>query len=464
MVLIFDPTDFLRSPMTHSNASPTYTYRLTALYITSLGVVAGLAIAGQVLVRHMLAQQGNDLQVVTLLQQKQILCQEISKSALVLRLTPGNGDRQNRQTEFQASLDAWKKSGERIKQEVAQLASQDSDLAREISALEPVGKAMVDSAKAIATAEPGASNVRRKPGNSPIPALLRSENTLMQKTEQVILTYNQQAQRRVDALKTVELGLLGITLLVLLLEGLVVFRPAVKKIQAAVAALADSLQVTQATADQLTIAQEQSQRLLLNILPESIADRLKQNHNAIADGFAEVTILFADIVGFTELSSRLSPHELVHLLNQIFSSFDHLAEKHQLEKIKTIGDAYMVVGGLPMPRSDHATAIADMALDMQRAIDQFNTATGNSLSMRIGINTGSVVAGVIGIKKFIYDLWGDTVNIASRMESHSLPGSIQLTESTYQYLQGHYHLEPRGAVQIKGKGEMQTYWLKARKH
>ncbi|MBE9130021.1 MULTISPECIES: adenylate/guanylate cyclase domain-containing protein [unclassified Coleofasciculus] len=209
--------------------------------------------------------------------------------------------------------------------------------------------------------------------------------------------------------------------------------------------------------------QEKSERLLLNILPEPIAKKLKQNQNCIADGFAEVTILFADIVGFTQLASQISPTELVNLLNEIFSAFDRLTEKHGLEKIKTIGDAYMVAGGLPMPRSDHAEAIADMALDMQQDVRQFNDKHGAKLNIRIGINTGPVVAGVIGTKKFIYDLWGDAVNTASRMESHGIAGAIQVSLSTYELLKNRFELKERGAIPIKGKGEMTTYLLIGRK-
>ncbi|MGE5659300.1 MAG: adenylate/guanylate cyclase domain-containing protein [Actinomycetota bacterium] len=222
------------------------------------------------------------------------------------------------------------------------------------------------------------------------------------------------------------------------------------------------LRVAQRTKE-LQYQQEQSERLLLNILPEEIAERLKQGTSVIADNFADVTVLFADLVGFTKISDRISPSELVHLLNEIFSTFDQLAEKHGLEKIKTIGDAYMVVGGLPTPRSDHAIAIAEMALDMQQAISQFKTSSGEAFKIRIGINTGPVVAGVIGLKKFIYDLWGDTVNIASRMESQGLPGYIQVTEATYERLQKQYQLEKRGTIQVKGKGEMVTYFLQARR-
>ncbi|WP_366048927.1 adenylate/guanylate cyclase domain-containing protein [Microcoleus sp. PH2017_11_PCY_U_A] len=205
--------------------------------------------------------------------------------------------------------------------------------------------------------------------------------------------------------------------------------------------------------------QEKSEKLLLNILPQSIAKRLKQRERNIAEAFAEVTILFADIVGFTQLSSQISPQELVYLLNEIFSEFDRLTDLYHLEKIKTIGDAYMVAGGIPSPRSDGAEAVAEMAIGMQEAIGLFNIAHGHSLSIRIGINTGAVVAGVIGTKKFIYDLWGDAVNTASRMESHGLPGCIHVTEATRKLLCDKYVFEDRGVISIKGKGEMRTYLL-----
>ena len=210
--------------------------------------------------------------------------------------------------------------------------------------------------------------------------------------------------------------------------------------------------------------QQQTERLLLNILPEPIADRLKQETSTtIAEDFAEVSVMFADIVGFTQMASSLSPIELIDLLNQIFSAFDRLSEKHGLEKIKTVGDAYMVVGGLPTRRADHAEAIAEMALDIQSAIAKFREETGKDFNIRIGINTGPVVAGVIGIKKFSYDLWGDTVNIASRMESHGIPGQVQVTPATYERLREQYLFQERGAIQVKGKGEMTTYFLMGRK-
>lgn len=215
----------------------------------------------------------------------------------------------------------------------------------------------------------------------------------------------------------------------------------------------------QAYLKQLEEEQEKSERLLLNILPKPIADRLKQGQNVIADSFPEVTVLFADIVGFTHLSDLVSPTVLVELLNDIFSAFDRLVEQYDLEKIKTIGDSYMVAGGLPLPRADHAEAIAAMALDMQQEIAKFQTEYVDPFYMRIGIHTGPVVAGVIGHKKFTYDMWGDTVNIASRMELHGIAGRIQVTEAIYQRLQETFRFEPRGYIDVKGKGQMKTYFL-----
>lgn len=222
-------------------------------------------------------------------------------------------------------------------------------------------------------------------------------------------------------------------------------------------------QRVEARTAELRKEKERSEQLLLNILPAEIAERLKQSDASPAEHFEEATILFADIVGFTNLAAKLEPMQLVDGLNQIFSAFDQLTEKYNLEKIKTIGDAYMVVGGLPVPREDHAFAIADMALDMQAHMQNLDTILGNSLQLRIGINTGPVIAGVIGIKKFIYDLWGDAVNIASRMESQGKPGYIQVTEATYVRLRDRYVLEPRGSIPVKGRGEMTTYWLLGRR-
>ncbi|MGB7444819.1 MAG: adenylate/guanylate cyclase domain-containing protein [Coleofasciculaceae cyanobacterium] len=215
--------------------------------------------------------------------------------------------------------------------------------------------------------------------------------------------------------------------------------------------------------EEIEVERQKSERLLLNILPEPIAVRLKQKHQTIADSFAEVTVLFADIVGFTKLSQRVPPEKLVNLLNEIFCKFDELTERHGLEKIKTIGDAYMVAGGLPKHRTDHAEAIAEMALAMQEEVAKFSAKYGETLKIRIGINSGPVVAGVIGSKKFIYDLWGDAVNTASRMESHGIAGSIQVTADTYKILQDKYLLEERGIIEIKGKGKMTTYLLLGKK-
>ncbi len=204
---------------------------------------------------------------------------------------------------------------------------------------------------------------------------------------------------------------------------------------------------------------DKADRLLLNILPAPIANRLKQNETTIADGFAEVTILFSDIVGFTQMAECLSPTELVALLDEIFSTFDAIVETHGLEKIKTIGDEYMAVAGLPLPASDHARRAAEAALAMQAAIGQFRDGNGQPIQLRIGLHSGPVVAGVIGRRKFAYDLWGDAVNLASRMESQGEPGKIQVTAATYQHLHDRYRLPLRGNLTVKGKGAMATYWL-----
>jgi adenylate cyclase len=213
---------------------------------------------------------------------------------------------------------------------------------------------------------------------------------------------------------------------------------------------------------ELGLEQARSEKLLLNILPKSIANRLKDNDMRIADSHESVTILFADIVGFTKLTASMSPADLVDLLSQLFSRFDQLADKYGLEKIKTIGDGYMVVGGAPMSLEGHASIIAKLALEMQQELADFNTLTGQNLQMRVGISSGAVVAGVIGTSKFAYDIWGDPVNMASRMEQTAMPDSIQVSEATYKLIKKDYKLEARGLVQIKGKGEVNTYQLKGK--
>ncbi|HTJ46810.1 MAG TPA: adenylate/guanylate cyclase domain-containing protein [Kofleriaceae bacterium] len=211
--------------------------------------------------------------------------------------------------------------------------------------------------------------------------------------------------------------------------------------------------------EQLADEKQKSERLLLNVLPGPIAERLKTSDGVIVDKFEAVSVLFADIVGFTALSSRTTPEALVTMLDELFSAFDQLAEKHGLEKIKTIGDAYMVVSGIPDPRPDHAESIARMAIDMLGELHAYAKRQGTDLTIRVGINTGSVVAGVIGRKKFIYDLWGDTVNTASRMESHGVAGRIHVTQATYELLRDEFEFEARSPIEIKGKGTMQTYLL-----
>ncbi len=210
---------------------------------------------------------------------------------------------------------------------------------------------------------------------------------------------------------------------------------------------------------QLIDSQEKTERLLLNILPEPIAQRLQQTEGVIADHFENVSVLFADMVGFTQLASQICPTDLIVKLNSIFSEFDQLTEQYGLEKIKTIGDGYMVASGLPIPRHDHADAVLEIALAMQQSIARLTQQTMEPLSLRIGIHTGPVVAGVIGIKKFSYDLWGDTVNTASRMEQHGLPGCIQITEATYSQLSQQHLFTERGVIDVKGKGKMKTYLL-----
>ena len=214
--------------------------------------------------------------------------------------------------------------------------------------------------------------------------------------------------------------------------------------------------------EMLHIEQMKSEKLMLNILPKPIADRLKKGEKNIAGSYPEVTVLFSDLVGFTKMSAKKTAPELVKLLNDIFSRFDKRAELLGLEKIKTIGDAYMAVGGLPIPRSDHAEIVADMALGMYEDLADFNQANQQEIQMRIGIHSGPVVAGVIGFTKFSYDLWGNTVNTASRMESTSGNGRIQVSAITHELLKEHFVLEEREVIECKGLGPMLTSYVNAR--
>ena len=214
--------------------------------------------------------------------------------------------------------------------------------------------------------------------------------------------------------------------------------------------------------EMLHIEQMKSEKLMLNILPKPIADRLKKGEKNIAGSYPEVTVLFSDLVGFTKMSAKKTAPELVKLLNDIFSRFDKRAELLGLEKIKTIGDAYMAVGGLPIPRSDHAEIVADMALGMYEDLADFNQANQQEIQMRIGIHSGPVVAGVIGFTKFSYDLWGNTVNTASRMESTSGNGRIQVSAITCELLKEHFVLEEREVIECKGLGPMLTSYVNAR--
>ena len=209
---------------------------------------------------------------------------------------------------------------------------------------------------------------------------------------------------------------------------------------------------------QKNIFQQKSETLLLNILPKEIAAILKNESRTIPDHYEEASVLFADMVGFTPLSAQLPPVEMVELLNEAFSFFDSLLDKYNVEKIRTIGDSYMVASGVPRQRSDHAQALVRMALEMRDYVAGHEFCNGHRVSFRIGINSGSMIAGVIGRRKFVYDVWGDAVNVASRMESHGLGGAVQITQTTYELIKDEFVCEPRGAVNVKGKGEMEV-WL-----
>ncbi len=215
-------------------------------------------------------------------------------------------------------------------------------------------------------------------------------------------------------------------------------------------------------ARQVEKANAENERLLLNILPPSIADRLRQGEVLIADNFDEMAVLFADVVDFTPYSSTRPAREVVAVLNQIFSVFDGLVDRHRLEKIKTVGDAYMVVGGLT-PNGGGIDEVAEMALDMIREMGSYRTDAGVEMQIRVGLHLGPGIGGVIGLKKFIYDVWGDTVNTASRMESHGEPGRIQVTAETVERLQAAYLFERRGTLEVKGKGLVETFFLVGRR-
>jgi adenylate cyclase len=211
--------------------------------------------------------------------------------------------------------------------------------------------------------------------------------------------------------------------------------------------------------NQKNMFQQKSEILLLNILSKEIAAILKNESRTIADHYDEASVLFADMVGFTPLSAQLPPVEMVELLNEVFSLFDSLLDKYGVEKIRTIGDSYMVASGVPRGRPDHAQALAHMALEMRDYISTHEFRNGQHVSFRIGINSGSMIAGVIGRRKFVYDVWGDAVNIAIRMESHGLGNAVQITQATYELIKNEFVCEPRGTVNVKGKGELRYHFL-----
>ncbi len=203
--------------------------------------------------------------------------------------------------------------------------------------------------------------------------------------------------------------------------------------------------------------------LLVRILPARIAERMRGGEQHIADRFDEASVLFVDIVGFIRLSAQLKPEQIVSLLESVFAAFDELVEKHGLEKIKTIGDAYLVAAGLPEPRADHAEAIAGFALDLQQTAHGLNGPDGSQVEIRIGLHCGPLIAGVIGESRFLYDMWGDTVNVASSMESLGMPGKIQVSNEANNILTEKFAFDPRGKIEVKGRGEMQTWWMTGRR-
>jgi adenylate cyclase len=416
--------------------------RFTRLYVASLGAIALLSIAGQVFVQQQLARQSHDISIITAAQKRQTLCERLLKATLAVQVSPP-GDRASSVQQLEALLTEWEATRTAIRQEMQTMVS-----AQEMAEVDPTFDRLKPLATEIVAMAKQAAATDQAP-TIPVARLIQAGTEFNQTIDEILVWYTAKAQNGISHLRMMEFGLLGLTIGTLLLEGLLVFRPAIGKLK-------DTLQALEESLSNLSIEQAKSEKLLLNILPSP-----KLKSEAIADSFSEATVLFADIVGFTELSSRLTPQELVQCLNQIFSCFDNIAEKYGLEKIKTIGDAYMVVGGLPNPRSDHAAAICQMAIEMQKELQAINRSMGEKFDIRIGINSGPVVAGVIGIKKFIYDLWGDTVNIASRMESHGESGAIHISEATYRLIEGQFNCELRGAIPVKGKGQMTTYWLRA---
>lgn len=212
----------------------------------------------------------------------------------------------------------------------------------------------------------------------------------------------------------------------------------------------------------LEVSRKQADDLLLNILPGPVAKRLKEGEETIADSYESASIMFVDIVNFTPISAATTPKDMILLLSELFSHFDELVEKHNAEKIETIGDSYMVAVGLPIQRDDHSQVIASLALDIRAYLEKGVVINGQTINCRIGINSGPVMAGVIERKKISYNVWGDTVNTASRMESHGIPGQIQISDTTYELIKESFHCEPRGLVDIKGKGTMQTHLLKGK--
>lgn len=436
-----------------SSSNEKVTRSLTLRYIFSLGAVALFAIGGQVLIQQQLSRQESDLKIVRIAQERQTICQRMLKGMLGFSLTPNpsEADRQK----IREIMVQWKNSRSLLRDNMMVMLNdrEMAELDQLFVKLEAPSKEILTTAQQLID-QSSPSQIERFRSRLKMPNLMKAEREFEQITDEIVNWYSLKVKNNVRQLKLLESALLTGTLLLLGLEALLIFRPAVTRLRSTLMQLSQALASVQAE-------QEKSEKLLLNILPSSIADRLKLSSESIADGFSEATVLFADIVGFTELSSRLSPQELVACLNQIFSSFDALAEKHGLEKIKTIGDAYMVVGGLPKPRADHAIAVAQFALEMRSELQKINQSLGETFDIRIGINSGPVVAGVIGIKKFIYDLWGDTVNVASRMESHGQPGEIHVTEAFYEQVRSTCDCEFRGTIPIKGKGEMKTYWLRS---